>query len=211
MPMAEMVQNLGAEPERWSTIDVLPASPEGLDYPDALFRRRSKRNFVQRSVSKHDMGFLLQVLCAKDPGELEPAYGRSVATGFLVNQAEDLAEGFYVLDPAREAIGLVAQGPYTDKMTRICLDQMWLANAAVHFLFLANLDVLDRTWGARGYRYAMLRSGRLGQRLYVAATAMGLGCCGIGALYDGEAASLLGLNEASKLLYLVAVGVVKKV
>jgi nitroreductase len=87
---------------------------------------------------------------------------------------------------------------------------MWLANAAVHFLFLANLDVLDRTWGARGYRYAMLQAGRLGQRLYVASTALGLGCCGIGALYDGEAASLLGLNENSRLLYLVAVGTVKR-
>ena len=51
----------------------------------------------------------------------------------------------------------------------------------------------------------------MGQRLYVAATAMGLGCCGIGALYDGEAAALLGLNEASVLLYLVAVGAVKKI
>ena len=68
----------------------------------------------------------------------------------------------------------------------------------------------DRTWGARGYRYAMLTAGRMGQRLYVAATAMGLGCCGIGALYDGEAAALLGLHGASKLLYLVAVGVVKR-
>jgi len=208
--VAEMVQNLGAEPERWSNIDVPPARPENLDYPDAVFRRRSKRNFVNRSMPKHEMAFLLQALCAKDAGELESGYERSVATGFLVNQVEGLGEGFYLLDPAHERIGLIAQGPYTDKMTRICLDQMWLANAAVHFLFLANLDVLDRTWGARGYRYAMLRSGRLGQRLYVAATAMGLGCCGIGALYDGEAAALLGVNENSRLLYLVAVGLVKK-
>jgi nitroreductase len=49
----------------------------------------------------------------------------------------------------------------------------------------------------------------MGQRLYMAATAMGMGCCGIGALYDGEAAERLGLNEWSRLLYLVAVGPVK--
>jgi SagB-type dehydrogenase family enzyme len=203
----EMVQNLGAVPERWRRLEVQPVPPESLDYPDAVFRRRSKRNFVNGSVPKNKMGFLLQALCAKDAGDLQ---SRSVAAGLLVNQVENLAEGFYLLDPAHDGIGLVAEGPYTDKMTRICLDQMWLANAAVHFLFLANLDVLDRTWGARGYRYAMLRAGRLGQRLYVASTAVGLGCCGIGALYDEEAASLLGLNEASRLLYLVAVGTVKK-
>jgi nitroreductase len=35
---------------------------------------------------------------------------------------------------------------------------------------------------------------------------MGLGCCGVGAFYDEEAAKLLGLNKASSLLYLVAIG-----
>jgi SagB-type dehydrogenase family enzyme len=204
---AEMVEHLGAAPERWRRIEVPPVTPESLDYPDAVFRRRSKRNFVNKGVAKDDMGFLLQALCAKDAADRQ---SRSVAAGFLVNQVKDMAEGFYLLDPAHDGVGLVAEGAYTEKMTRICLDQMWLANAAVHFLFLANLDVLDRTWGARGYRYAMLQAGRLGQRLYVASTALGLGCCGIGALYDGEAASLLGLNENSRLLYLVAVGTVKR-
>lgn len=89
------------------------------------------------------------------------------------------------------------------------IDQAWLANAAVHFLFMTNLETLDRLWGARGYRYAMMTAGRLEERLYLTATAMDLGCCGIGAFYDEEATKLLGLNRASRLLYLVAVGPVK--
>jgi len=86
---------------------------------------------------------------------------------------------------------------------------MWLTNAAVHFLFMSNLAVLDDVWGARGYRYAMMAAGRWGERLYLMATAMGLGCCGIGAFYDTEAARLLSLNDESHVLYLVAVGPVK--
>jgi len=209
-PETEMVRNLGLTQEGWSKIEAPTAWPENMDYPDALFRRRSRRNFVNKPMSKKELTAFLQALCSKGLSVPESVYARSVATGFLVNQVERMAEGFYVLDPVHEGIGMVGQGPFTEKMTRICLDQMWLANAAVHFLFLANLHVLDRTWSARGYRYAMLTAGRMGQRLYVAATAMGLGCCGIGALYDGEAAALLGLNEASGLLYLVAVGAVKK-
>ena len=65
-------------------------------------------------------------------------------------------------------------------------------------------------WGARGYRYAMLTAGRLGQSIYLGATALGLGSCGIGALYDGEARDILGLNQKSCLLYLVAAGPVKR-
>ena len=56
----------------------------------------------------------------------------------------------------------------------------------------------------------MLTAGRLGQRLYVAAEALGMGCCGIGALYDGEAMEMLGLNQSSRLLYLVGVGNIKR-
>ena len=74
---------------------------------------------------------------------------------------------------------------------------------------MTNLQTLDQTWGARGYRYAMMAAGRMGERLYLAAEAMGLGACGIGALYDYEAAEALGLNNESRLLYLVAVGTVK--
>jgi nitroreductase len=55
----------------------------------------------------------------------------------------------------------------------------------------------------------MLHAGRLGQRLYVASTAVGIGCCGIGAFYDSEAMELLGLNEGWRLLYLIAIGLVK--
>ena len=56
----------------------------------------------------------------------------------------------------------------------------------------------------------MMTAGRLGQRIYLAATSFGLGCCGIGAFYDSEAAALLGLNEKSAMLYLLGVGPVKR-
>ncbi len=211
IPKTEMVRNLGLTHQGLSKIEALTPWPEDMGYPDALFHRRSRRNFVNKPLSKKELTAFLQALCNEGVSVPESAYAGSVATGFLVNQVEGMAEGFYVVDPEHKGTGMVAQGGFTEKMARICLDQRWLANAGVHFLFLANLHVLDRTWGARGYRYAMLTAGRMGQRLYIAATAMGLGCCGIGALYDGEAAALLGLNQASVLLYLVAVGAVKKI
>jgi SagB-type dehydrogenase family enzyme len=207
----EMVQNLGPTHQGLSKIEALTSWPEDMGYPDALFHRLSRRNFVNNPLSKKELTAFLQTLCNEGLSVPESIYASSVAAGFLVNQVEGMAEGFCLLDPEHKGIGMVEQGAFTEKMARICLDQRWLANAGIHFLFLSNLQVLENTWGARGYRYAMLTAGRMGQRLYVAATAMGLGCCGIGALYDGEAAALLGLNEASVLLYLVAVGAVKKI
>ena len=211
IPKMEMVRNLGLTHQGLSKIEALTPWAEDMGYPDALFHRRSRRNFVKKPLSKKELTAFIQALFSNGPSGPELVYAGSVATGFLVDQVEGMTDGFYVLDPGHKGIAMVAQGGFTEKMARICLDQRWLADAGVHFLFLTNLHVLDGTWGARGYRYAMLTAGRMGQRLYIAATAMGLGCCGIGALYDREAAAVLGLNEASVLLYLVAVGAVKRI
>jgi nitroreductase len=50
----------------------------------------------------------------------------------------------------------------------------------------------------------------MGEMLYLSAASMGIGCCGIGAFYDEEARKLLGLHADARLLYLVAVGQVKR-
>lgn len=202
----EMIHELGITPKTWTPIEPPGSWPEIPDYPDAVFRRRSRRNFVKRPLSKEAMSALLRSVCGNEGAP----YDRSLAVGFLAGQAEETEPGFYLLDRGKETWALVSSGQLMARSTSICLDQAWLANAGMHFLFLANLEVLEKTWGPRGYRYAMLTAGRLGQRLYVAAEATAMGCCGIGALYDGEALEMLGLNQSSRLLYLVAVGAVKK-
>jgi SagB-type dehydrogenase family enzyme len=203
----EMTEALGPRPEKWSETEAPASWNEIADYPDCVFKRRSRRNFVKQPLGKEHSAGLLHCLCAPD----RQGYGEALAAGFLAGRVDGMAPGFYLLDRNRKAAGMVAPGSFIESMAHICLDQGWLVQAGVHFLFLTNLDLVDKTWGPRGYRYAMMIAGRLGQRLYIAATAMGLGCCGIGAFYDSEAMDLLGLNENSRLLYLVAVGAVKKV
>jgi SagB-type dehydrogenase family enzyme len=183
-----------------------------MDYAEAVVRRRSRRNFVDRPMGRIELFYMLDLLCRavdKSVSGLEQAYASSVVTGFLAGNVDGVESGFYLLDPDRRRFGRVATGAMTPQMSRVCLDQEWLARAAVHFLFMSRLPDLDARWGARGYRYAMMTAGRLGQVVYLGATAMGLGCCGIGALYDHEARNLLGLNPESALLYLVAAGPVK--
>jgi SagB-type dehydrogenase family enzyme len=210
-PESEMVHELGVVPETWTKAPVPSAWPEVMNYSEALFQRRSRRNFVKESLSKDHVGALVDSICTEDSAysKERARYSRSLSIGLLAGDVEGMEPGFYLLDTTKASLGLVTSGDFIASMAHICLDQQWLANAAMHFLFLTNLELMDRTWGARGYRYAMLSAGRMGQRLYLAATAIGMGCCGIGALYDGEAAERLGLNEGSRLLYLVAVGPVK--
>ena len=210
-PESEMRLELGVVPETWTRAPVPSDWSEVMNYSEALYKRRSRRNFVKEPLSEKHVGALVDSICAEDLADSTGGaeYHRSLAIGVLAGDVDGMGPGFYLLDTTEVSVGLVTSGDFIESMAHICLDQQWLTNAAAHFLFLTNLDLMEQTWGARGYRYAMLSAGRMGQRLYMAATAMGMGCCGIGALYDGEAAERLGLNEASRLLYLVAVGPVK--
>lgn len=222
---ADMMAGMGVTPESWQLLGPQPLDAGGgndkgsgagtspaMDYAEAVVRRRSRRNFTDRPMRRSELVYLLDLLCraVKGPGPAhDRSYASSVVTGFLAGNMEGMDSGFYLLDPVRRRFGRVVAGSLTHAMSAVCLDQAWLSQAAVHFLFLTRLSDLDSLWGGRGYRYAMMTAGRLGQVVYLGATALGLGCCGIGALYDHEARALLGLNPKSALLYLVAAGPVK--
>jgi len=207
----EMVHDLGINPDVWTRISPPASWPETMNHAESVFSRRSRRNYVREPIPHDCMTALLKSLCTpgSEFGTGFSDYSRSISIGFMIGSAEGLDPGFYLLDTLSAKVGMVTPGFFMDRMGHICLDQAWLANASLHFLFMTNLETLDRLWGARGYRYAMMTSGRMGERLYLAATGMGLGCCGIGAFYDDEVVELLGLNEKSRLLYLLAVGPVK--
>ncbi len=203
-----MIDHLGISlPDAVLSVPEVPVNTPVLSYSEAVFQRRSKRNFIPKSIENDQLNYLLMLLC-RAVGQVDenPDIALSACTGFLVGRVKGIDPGFYLLDPVRQKSGQVFSGNMIEKMASVCLDQAWLKHAAVHFVFMSNLAMLETRWGARGYRYAMLTAGRLGHCLYLGATAMGLGCCGIGALYDNEAQNLLGLNDESALLYLVAVG-----
>ena len=183
-----------------------------IPYPEVVFKRRSKRNFMDRSLSDLRFQRLMHLICDAANQDVPEGFRCTPATGIgiLAGNIETVAPGFYLLDPSLGRIGRVSKTDMVRHMASVCLDQEWLKYASLHVLFLANLIDIDRVWGPRGYRYAMMNAGRLGQILYLGATASGMGACGIGALYDREAQTLLGLNADSALLYLVAAGVVSK-
>jgi len=183
-----------------------------LPYPRSVFHRRSKRNFIEKTISMDVLAGFLDILCLAPAMCISAETGMpsTLSVGFLAERAGRVPSGFYVMDMVEKSFGSVSHDPMIAAMARICLDQEWLRSACLHFIFMTNLSVLDKSWGPRGYRYAMINAGRLGQAVYLAATAMRLGCCGIGAFYDGEAAKLLGLNTDSAMLYLVAAGPVKQ-
>lgn len=180
----------------------LPAG--ALDYPAAVLRRRSRRDFTAAPLEPERLAALLSLLRPADPAEPLP-----VAALLAANRAGGLADGLHLLDLANGATALVRTGDYAAALARACLGQAWMARANLLLALATDFPALEREWGQAGYRAAHLAAGRLGQRLYVAATALGLGCCGVGAFFDHPARELLGLPSGGRLLYVLAAGRVK--
>ena len=208
-PLAELTVT-ACQPAAWFDLDAAPSSAAS-DYVRVLRQRRSRRNFIPTAVSRDPFGTFLKSLGAgMGPGSGMPAaYRSALTTGILVGEKMPVPAGFYLLEPGNMRLGKIAPGAFTESMAAACLDQMWLKLAGVHLLLLTDTKALDRVWGARGYRYAMIEAGRLGQQAYLTATALGWGACGIGAIYDREAADLIGLTDSGALLYLIGAGPVK--
>jgi SagB-type dehydrogenase family enzyme len=184
--------------------------PGELSYPEAVYSRRSKRNFIPKTLPLDRLTGLLSLLDARPKADgLAAAFEECLMTGFLAQGVEGLENGFYLCDFHHHHFGRIEAGTFQPLMAGVCLGQAWLAHAALHFLFMADFAKVDRLHGSRGYRTVMMEAGRKGQALYAGATALGLGCCGIGAFFDPEAKDLLEMNEDVFLCYLVAAGPVK--
>ena len=201
-----VVDGVGRLPEAWQALPQVhpPRTP---DYVDVLWQRRSRRNFISAPLGQEQWaGFLELIATAAEGAVSRPGL---LTIGILVGEGMSISPGFYLFDTTERRLGRLTSGRLLESMAAACLDQMWLKHAAFHVLFITDPAALDRLWGARAYRFAMIEAGRLGQQAYLAATALGLGACGIGAIYDREASALLDLTDDGALLYLLGIGPIK--
>lgn len=182
-----------------------------MDYENAVMLRRSRRNFIPAVLEKTAFETLMASAASLYDGN-ENSSSRIMpflTMGVMLRNVEGMEDGVYQLSHDSAMLVRIKKGVFQEALSRVCLDQSWLANAAINFLFMANLAGLERFFGPRGYRALLMDAGRIAQRIYLAATGLFLGCCGIGALYDEEAKDLLDLNQDSALFYVVASGKVK--
>ena len=183
-----------------------------INYVETVIRRCSKRNFIPQELDINKALGLIRLAGSLfgSQTDLSGKVDPHLALGISCQNVSGLDDGFYLFSRDPLSLLLMRKGRFQDNLSQVCLDQRWIKNAALNFLFMTNLTGLEKKYGARGYRYLLMQSGRIAQRIYLAATGLQLGCCGVGALYDEEAQTLYDLNEESALFYVVSTGPVKK-
>jgi SagB-type dehydrogenase family enzyme len=197
---------------------LLPAEPGDIPLPppgagQALFEsiraRRSVRTYLPGPMTLEE----LSALCAASAGmsgtTTDPLLTDTAPLGLypIVRDVKGLAPGVYRYLPGQHTLRLLRAGDFARSSEAASMHQEFCGAANVLFVKTVNWKELFLPDGDRGYRYANLRAGLLGEALYLEGTALSLGVCGVGAFQDRDVATLLGLDPQQEApLYLTAVG-----
>lgn len=189
----------------------LPTPAKGQSLFPVIQNRRSVRNYSGKPMEQEE----LSALCAssagmgKAPGSSDPLLSGSSPLDLylLVRDVRGLAAGTYKYHPNGHTLELVRGGDFSKACMKACLEQEFCGTANVVFFKTARWDYLSYPDGDRGYRYACLRAGFMGEGLYLQGTALQIGVCGVGAFEDGAVGKILDLDPAKEVcLYVTAAG-----
>lgn len=178
-------------------------------------KRRSQREFSQEPMSLHQLSQLLWAIQgithteSKYPFRACPSAGAlyPIETYVLVNNVEGLAPGLYHFYIPEHLLEVLKQGSLGRDFAEAALGQDMVRTASIVFVWTAVVRRSKWKYRERGYRYIYLDGGHIGQNLYLAASALDLGCCTIGALFDEEVNQLIGVDEKEEpVVYMGAVG-----
>jgi SagB-type dehydrogenase family enzyme len=192
-----------------------PSLGTGPNFWKILQRRRSIRDYTPAPLSVSEISNLLWATQGITEEASSPWYRTVPSAGALhpidtyliVNRVEGLDPGIYFLNVTDFSLEMKSKGDFSPQIARAALDQEMAQAAAVVFVWVAVIRRSSQKYRQRAYRYIYLDCGHIAQNLYLAATAMNLGCCGIAAFFDDEVNNLVGVDgQEETAIYLATVG-----
>ncbi|MEM3437140.1 MAG: nitroreductase family protein [Nitrososphaerales archaeon] len=150
-----------------------------MDLFEAIKNRRSVRAFKPEPISDDILGKILEAACwAPSAGNLQP-------WEFII----------------------VKDSIVKRELCRAALNQCFIYEAPMVIVVCANLDRSSRRYGSRGRDlYAICDSSAATQNILLAAHALGLGACWIGAFHDEEVSKVLELPSGVKPIAIIPIG-----
>ena len=124
----------------------------------------------------------------------------------VAGDVEDLPPGVYRYQPDGHQLVKTGDGDKRAGLAEAALEQEWVEEGAVDFVFTTVYERTTGKYGERGIRYVHMEAGHAAQNLCLQAAALGLGAVTIGAFYDEQVSRLLNLPADEQPLYVIPVG-----
>jgi SagB-type dehydrogenase family enzyme len=168
--------------------------------------RRSALDFKGGAASMTVAQLSAILAAATQPMSADFAVTPFVQLYLYAHRVDGLPPGLYRHEPASRTLEQIKSGDQRVIAAALSLRQDLAGNACAAFSMIGDLDRATRSHGDRGYRYVHFEAGAIGQRLYLAAEALGLGSTGIGAFFDDEVNRYLNLEQGRQVVYHFAIG-----
>ncbi len=182
-----------------------------------LQHRRSARRYTQGTISLADLALLLwasqgvtaqagpyYLRTAPSAGALYP-----IETYVAADRVSGVEPGLFHFDVRGFQLERLESGRVIKRVAAAALDQAFVSSASVVFIWSAVLPRTMSKYGNRGLRYVFMDAGHVCQNLLLAADALGLGACPVGALFDDELNEILGVDgQEETAVYIAPVGTV---
>jgi len=208
-------------PENAIIVDLPEAQAIGLgDIPlrEAFSMRQSHRKFKDKPLSVEELAFLLWatqgvrrvVIEGERITRTVPSAGcrHPFETYLAVHNVEGLQPGLYrYLSLDHKLHFIRPDDTLSERLGPICRKQVFAGRCAVTFLWSFIPYRTEWRYAPLFLRIVPMDVGHLCQNLYLACTAINSGTCAIGAYYQEEIDSLVGLDgEEEFVIYLAPVG-----
>jgi SagB-type dehydrogenase family enzyme len=196
-----------------------PDFSEPADLWQCLAKRRSERDTTPDPLSLEELAKLMWAAqgvtaragmyilrTAPSAGALYP-----FENYLYIDRVEGVPQGIYYFDVAEFTLVCLQEGNFNHQITAASLGQPVVRKAAIVIIWTAMMLRCMVKYRERAVRYIPMDMGHVCQNVQLAATALGFGSCPIGAFYDDEVNSLLGLDgEEETVLYMVTVGKLRR-
>ena len=124
-----------------------------------------------------------------------------------MSRVEEIPSGIYHYNVQEAQLILLKEGRFGLEVCEAGLGQEMLEEAACVFIWTAIVGRSKWKYRERAYRYIYMDVGHIGQTLYLAATALGIGCCAVGAFFDDEVDRVIGVDGKDEIsVYMGVVG-----
>ena len=192
-------------------VPLRPLKPEAMPedpIEKVIIQRGSCRRFDQAPIPFEALSTILSAATRGTPMDLLDPPGAALNDLYLiVNAADGLASGTYVLHRQQQALELLQAGNFRKQAGHLDLGQALGADAAVNVYFLTDLGSTLERLGNRGYRVAQLDASITAGKLYLAAYALRLGATGL-TFFDNDVIKFFSPHaEGKSVMFLMALGV----
>ncbi len=180
---------------------------------NTILQRRSTREYsggkLELAELKAILDFTYQPQHYTDQGmDGSPDYFdlSLIETFIVVTRVEGLEEGCYYYAPKSQELRQIRFKNFQDELHYLCLGQELGRDAGAVIFHTSDLQSAIEKYGDRVYRYLHMDAGHLGQRVNLAAIALGVGVSGIAGFFDDLVNEVLGIPSDEAVLYITTLG-----